>query len=349
VLQVDKLLKGRSVWMGIAIIWIIFYHYKLNVNNALLSNILGSGYGGCDIFAFASGVGVYYSFTRDYSISDFYKRRVNRLIPVYAVFMVFWLPYIIIKDQIPFSAIIGNLLGIQVITGSGYEFNWYTSFIVISYVLTPIFVEYIDRIGKNHIKMVLTLILLLVITIPFWNARNLIIIATRIPIFVLGLYVGKLGKLRYTFGLIDTAVICVSSIIGVICLEICFDKYSNLLWNYGLYWYPFLLITPGLCYVISMITIGLERFKLGEIIIKIITTIGGASFEVYLTHIFVLDLYKVIFEDPDTFKNSNRGIFTTLISVVLLTIFLQIVSKGVRKITNIVMNIPKRDQSESSR
>ena len=58
-------IKYRSVWMGIAIIWIVFYHYSLCPDIAFIREIINNGYGGVDIFVFASGLGCYYSLKKE--------------------------------------------------------------------------------------------------------------------------------------------------------------------------------------------------------------------------------------------------------------------------------------------
>ena len=67
--------KYRSIWMGFAILWVVFYHINIPINNTPIFFLKTFGYGGVDIFIFASGIGCYYSYLRDRSPLDFIKRR----------------------------------------------------------------------------------------------------------------------------------------------------------------------------------------------------------------------------------------------------------------------------------
>ena len=89
-MQLKDLYKHRSVWMGLAMLWVVLFHAAPVTNIKLLDMFSASGYGGVDIFMFASGLGAYYSYTRDHSPLDFIRRRVKRLYPVYLPFIIIW-------------------------------------------------------------------------------------------------------------------------------------------------------------------------------------------------------------------------------------------------------------------
>ena len=55
----------RSVWMGVAIIFIVFFHSEMTFDNIIVETIREFGYGGVDIFQFVSGIGCYYSLQKD--------------------------------------------------------------------------------------------------------------------------------------------------------------------------------------------------------------------------------------------------------------------------------------------
>ena len=61
VMKYSDLFKYRSVWMGFAISWIFFYHMGFDITIPVISQFKQIGYAGCDIFLFASGLGIYYS------------------------------------------------------------------------------------------------------------------------------------------------------------------------------------------------------------------------------------------------------------------------------------------------
>lgn len=80
------------------------------------------------------------------------------------------------------------------------------------------------------------------------------------------------------------------TLLGLIFLVISFLCFPELLWDYGLYWYPFIIITPGLCVIISKIMHVLEKLQFVSYLIKIVEKIGSYSLEIYLIHIFVFEV-----------------------------------------------------------
>ncbi len=88
----------RSTWMGIAMLWIMIYHTNI-VFPSVFKFFKMVGYGGVDIFIFASGIGNYYSYLKDKSPLDFLKRRIIRLAPAYLPVIIVWCIYYILKEN----------------------------------------------------------------------------------------------------------------------------------------------------------------------------------------------------------------------------------------------------------
>ena len=139
------MLKYRNAWLGVAMIWIVFYHAKINIGLDILHTIKAFGYGGVDICLFASGAGCYFSLSANSDIGTFIKRRFVRLAPTYLCFIVFWLIYKFFIDSISLQAVLGNIFAIQNFTGLGQHFNWYISAIILFYFLAPYLKIVVDR------------------------------------------------------------------------------------------------------------------------------------------------------------------------------------------------------------
>ena len=82
------LLRFRNVWLGIAMIWIVLFHIPIEWPIKVLDFIINLGYAGVDICLFASGIGCYYSLTSNSDVGVFIKRRLNRIMPMYLIFIV---------------------------------------------------------------------------------------------------------------------------------------------------------------------------------------------------------------------------------------------------------------------
>lgn len=279
-IKLEDLFQYRSVWMGIAILWVVFYHVRI-VWQEPLNTIRKVSYGGVDLFLFASGIGCYYSLSRDGDLLRFLKRRFLRIIPVYWFFLLFWCTVKMLTGGIPVSAIIGNFLCIQTFTYRGNDFNWYISAIWLLYFLAPFFKEAADRMS-SWVQCGLMLLVLLLFSIPFGESRALITTMTRIPLFFLGVYFGKLAKNGAVLTKSLFAGAMISLFLGLGLLFYFLEYHADKLWN-GLYWYPFLLIIPGMCLLISCICQAVRIRPLQ----KGLAFLGKYSFEIYLVHVLI--------------------------------------------------------------
>ena len=71
----------RSALMGIAILWVVFYHFGFHT--PIISHVTRFGYTGVDIFMFLSGFGLFYSLQKKQGLSNYLKKRVVRIFPSY--------------------------------------------------------------------------------------------------------------------------------------------------------------------------------------------------------------------------------------------------------------------------
>ena len=292
-MKIAKSFDYRDIWLGIAILWIVFFHSKISVPSSILMSLKNLGYGGVDICLFASGIGCYYSLSKDDDIVRFFRRRLFRIIPTYWCVLIPWTIYVIFTRGIPWPAILGNLFCIQDLTNRGNGFNWYLSVLLILYILAPSMKAIVARINSWKTFLLSTFFLIL-LSFPFWHSDSYIIIATRIPIFFIGMYFAKLGQSEVGLSKMMIIVSAISLISGLLILKYFTGRFPNYMWSCGLWWYPFILITPGMCLALSALFHFLSFVKSVRILAKILTVVGGYSFEIYLLHIFffnVLDNY----------------------------------------------------------
>lgn len=284
------LLRYRQVWLGVAVIWIILFHCPLDLGP--LHFLQEFGYGGVDICIFASGIGCFYSLSSDSDVFHFMKRRIKRLAPTYVIFIIAWLAYQYIIGNFGFRMAIGNLFAFQNFTGHGKDFNWYISAIFLLYILAPYFKIMAER--TTAVRKVIFLVFLLVCSIPFWNASTYIITITRLPIFYTGMLFADMCKRDKQIEKRDILGIVVAFVLGIVSLASFVVFAKQYLWSCGLYWYPFILITPPLCFVISCVSKILERTKVTKWIVDFLSLCGDYSFEVYLVHIPLIYILPVV-------------------------------------------------------
>lgn len=329
-MTLKEVIKYRKIWMGFAILWVIFFHFGYKPPDPLAA-LQSSGYSGVDIFFFASGIGCYLSYSRDKNVAAFIKRRFIRIMPTYFVFIVIWCTYKVITDGMDFTTVLGNIFCVQDLTGKDGSFNWYFGAMWIFYLLTPYFVAVADKI-KKPAGCVLFCLLLVLFSFPFWNVKALIIIVTRMPVYFLGMYLAKRSqesdeKISLKFMLIATVL----SIISMAAFIVCYFKLHDELWNYGLWWYPFIITAPTICLYLSFICKQLEKKSVGQKILKAFSFIGSYTFELFLVHMFVFkEVSSMIME-----RQPNHVIaiwFAALIPVAIGAAILYQLTKGVNKL-----------------
>lgn len=292
------LLRYRRVWLGIALVWIILFHCQLDLGP--LSYFRAIGYGGVDICIFASGIGCFYSLSSDSDIVGFMKRRIKRLAPTYVVFILFWLAFQYRMGNFGFQMAVGNLLALQDLTGNGNAFNWYISAIFLLYILAPYFKAIAEQ--ASSVRKMIFLIFLLVCSIPFWKADTYIITITRLPIFYIGMLFADKCKKNHQVKKKEIVFGAVALVLGIIILLFLYLFARKYMWSYGLYWYPFVIITPPLCLAISYVSMFLERVRISKPVISVLSLCGDYSFELYLVHILVFQILLVFIDKYDLYN-----------------------------------------------
>lgn len=348
-MKYEKLYRHRSLWMGMAMLWIVFAHMTFPISNAVLAQFRSLGYGGVDIFLFASGLGCYFSYDKNKNPYEFFKKRILRLWPVWWAFMIVWVPYKIYCNM-PKKALLGNIFGIQGFTNLGNEFNWYITALFLFYMFTPVFCEIINRIQKRR-ELIFWILFFMGLTVPFWTSNGLIITVTRIPVYFLGMYFGKLGKEGKELSVKTAVVLGCLSICGAGVLLHFIKHYRAILWSHGLYWYPFILIIPGVCMLLSVVAEFFRDKKLMRMLEKGISVAGKYSFEIYLAHVIIFEIFKRIILPNGIVQNTLLNWCVVLVLVVIGTILLFWMSKLMRLILNAAMKLFQkimRQETENS-
>lgn len=334
-MEISRIYKYRNIWMGFAICWVVFYHLTLpleeNAVGIAISLVKQIGYGGVDIFFMASGVGCFFSYEKSRNAYDFLKRRCKRILPTYLLILIIWQIYVWGKGEFDFLGCMGMLFGVSNLTVTGGGISWYITAMWISYLLTPIFVDMVKN--ANGIKKdIVNILFIVLLTIPFWNTPLAIISITRLPVFYIGMLMAREGSAYKTIS--AKAIICsiVLSIVGIIMLFFFKSQYEDLiLWNYGLYWYPFILITPGLCIGISLFAGWLEKYKFGRCVNKVTEIIGNNTFEIFLVHIVLSDIFGRL-RKQDIITDLWIGNTVLVIITIVISYLLCLLRKGMLKI-----------------
>lgn len=199
--------EARNVIFGIATLWIgLFHSWNLTLatytsNEFLIKSFQffrGSGNTGVDMFLFLSGVGLYFSFSKDGNVLSFWKKRLMRVLPTAFVIAAFYFSYRYIIGK--FSSGLKYYLSRMTFTyffWKGERVFWFITLILALYLVFPIFYKIIE---KCHVYGMLGLVALIVAFTFFTRAvapgfySYWEIALCRIPGFVIGLWAGKFVK-----------------------------------------------------------------------------------------------------------------------------------------------------------
>lgn len=290
----------RSFIMGIAILWIVWFHTDLSYQIPLLSFLRETGYGGVDLFFLLSGVGAWFSLQKNPDAASYLKRRARRILPSYYPFIIAWLLMMKITGELYGTEIIGNLTMLGWWAQGRNQFNWYVDAIWLFYLLAPVFVGAIAKACKKERAAVLLMAGGFLASVTFFHTL-LLTAFSRLPVFILGVYLGsvitrtmqeteeKIKKHSFAFW-------NVLMFAGFAILYLCFVKLSGYMWTYGLWWYPFVIIAPGLAMDLGCLAQWLQKSKAGNLLRCGINAVGEASFEIFLWHIGLFEYVKPRFE-----------------------------------------------------
>lgn len=289
--EIKKISTYRTSIMGFSILWVIFYHIGLeySFSNVLIGRIASLGYGGVDFFIFLSGFGLYYSYLKDNSITNFYKKRLRRILPE---FIIITFIFCLINGNFSFT---NFLIRISTV---GFWFpylnlpynQWFVSAIILFYILFPIYMYYFQKHPKLTVIIgcILGFILTAIYSYTYfvlfpYEKNGLIFFTSRIPLFCIGVYFGKLSIISTPPSHTQQKRLAISIVwLSIIFAAILFflTKFTDywILRNGGLFYYPFIFIVPGGCLILSYI---LNKLPL---INTLFTFIGKISFELYLVH-----------------------------------------------------------------
>ena len=190
--------KYRSELMGLAILWVVWFHSSVQLDffhisfiNKTFSFLKDIGYGGVDVFLLVSGMGIYNSLEKN-DISKYIKNRIKRITPVWWSFLIISVLLGYFFFHIHFSKL--EILGFATFTGFWIDMsnqgNWYVYAIMLFYLVSPIFYSLIKN-SKNRLLMTIVLIAVaLLVSVPFIGFFK-IIVFSRVPIFLIGMFVSS--------------------------------------------------------------------------------------------------------------------------------------------------------------
>lgn len=274
----DDIRTYRSALMGVAILWVMFFHGGVRLP------IFVKGYIGVDIFFFLSAIGLCYSFDKNPDLWSFYKKRIFRIIPTWWIAMAVAMSIFSFVFHSNHPTNIGEV--ILMFSGVGYwiqgffepslrvvYYEWYIPTLLLFYLAFPLIAKF---------KSLFLFVLIMLWEIFMWYIKFQGMLDIHSSIFRLSIprvSIFMYGILYYRICLSSSRTY-VADWVCVISLVTSFILLSNGIsaWPRPNH-YTILLLLPvllkGLCVLIRTT----KSFK-------VFSFLGGLSLELYLVHIY---------------------------------------------------------------
>ncbi|MBO5342834.1 MAG: acyltransferase [Ruminococcus sp.] len=195
----ELLTKYRSAIMGMAALWILFFHeWQMTITEPgkaaeIESYIKRIGFCGVDIFLFLSGMGLVYAIGKS-NILTFYYRRLKR------VFLPFFIVGLIrfITEKWETTVFWKNIFCVNFYQTNMYSFLWFVPAILTFYLLFPLYYKIYEKASDKTLFTGAMFILWLGIALYCRNSlrADLWGFFNRIPVFLFGIHAGYLSKTK---------------------------------------------------------------------------------------------------------------------------------------------------------
>ncbi len=297
-LQLFDISKYKAEIYGISILWIMLFHAHpmFGVNYTLgtkllkpLDSLIGLGNMGVEIFLFCSGIFLYFSYVRNSDAYSFMCKRISRLFwPVAIISGPYWIYTCIVKNDSVLQFISKfTLLDFFI---SGDQQIWFVSAIFLFYVIYPYIygflfkAKFLNEISRLLILLAVVALVTISLMYIYPDYYSKIEIAlTRLPVFIIGSYFGKLvyeKKSLPGYVYIICVVLILTSFV-VLNLAVLSGPFKR--WFYMVGGIPLTLVLPGILNVLRCKPIN-----------KFFSFFGGISLNLYVSHVVVIRVYKLL-------------------------------------------------------
>ena len=211
------------------------------------------------------------------SFFAFLKKRIIRILPSYYVVLTAWLIYQHLRSGISVSSVFANYLCVDFLAGADFQTLWYMNGVWIYYLFALFLVPLCQNASLR--RKILLFFLCATFSVPFFSDIRLMLFS-RLPLLFLGICFADYGARHEEIpARLAAALIALSCLGWGLLAYIVKCVPDDRIWAYGLYWFPFILIAPGLCIVLSLLAACLD--KVAPQIIRGFTFLGGCTLEIY--------------------------------------------------------------------
>ncbi len=293
--------KYRPELYGVATIMILVFHSLsvVPITGVAKMPISILNYG-VDVFLLLSGMSLYFSYSKNNDYKIFIKKRCERTLAPYLIlslFYWFW-KYIIAKSDI--LSFLYNASGLSLFLVKKEEYLtlgeaeiWYVAFIMMMYAIYPAIYDRLFNVSEKKRKINFAIMLIgafaTTILIKFYATDTFSsaeVWLTRIPVFLIGCYLGDIIKEKRKFKPLD--YILFVSVIPLKAIFMLLNINNDIVNRYLGIFSAF-----AICFFIAVFFEALPV----KPIQKMLSFFGGISLEVYITHILIRN--AILYYVPD--------------------------------------------------
>lgn len=290
-IQLAELSKHRTVLMGIAIVCVMLCHNTLLVPAPLvelrqiLSNILQCG---VDAFMLLSGLGLYYSFSRNANVGTFWKKRYTKILPPYIIVVVLyatvsvglWKEATLLQYVWKYSLVSFFVDGKMAL--------WFVAAILVLYAAFPLLYRLLQKYPRVFTIFCAAVVLSCIAT-PYFFREGIItlvngVFVCRIPAFLVGMLIAKTVLDKKDKGISSVYVWLAWIISTVLIVYLFLMKPAQVLVFVRLLFLPFVL------FGMLLLTQSIRKWKTEGILHKSLIFLGGLTLELYLIHERVISI-----------------------------------------------------------
>lgn len=284
----------RGALMGLAMIFVMFFHTGGLAKGSWLYALNRCGNVGVDMFLFLSGVGLWFSFCHNDSLRHYYVRRYVRIYPVWLLVAGwFYVSDYVCNNGGQSGNVVQLVANIAVNwcfwQRDAWEF-WFIPAIMVMYTFAPF---YMRLIRKSPDWRWLPLVAMLFCVMVRYVApihqyvSHIEIFWSRIPIFLLGINAGRLVMERRQ---LSPSAFWLVLLLFVCSLAICMNFENGLRGRFPLFLerMVYIPLSVSLMLLVCKMCNHIPRW-----IVAFLAFVGSVSLEIYLIHAnFVLPLLR---------------------------------------------------------
>ncbi|MBQ8701282.1 MAG: acyltransferase [Prevotella sp.] len=288
--------KYRGELMGAAMLFVILFHVWLPKSHMFYS-LHKCGNVGVDMFLFLSGIGLWFSWTKDSKPStlnskllSFYRRRLLRIYPAWLIIAaLYYIPNYLNAPNGGYSPDIPNLIANIAVGWSFWRIDdltfWFVPAIMMLYVFAPFYMMLIQKNEQwRWLPVVFLVWMVMVQYMPPVHAAvgHVEIFWSRIPIFLLGINCGELVRTAKCDDNLKAGTLILLLITFAMSLAMCMELEQHWRGRFPLFLERMVYIPLS---VSAMLLLCQLFLRAPHWILRGLAFVGTVSLELYLIHI----------------------------------------------------------------